>query len=402
LKVIPFDSLGASDLVVDAVYEGSTDGQMAGEPIAKLLPGSGNQGGFRPAGRVPDRNWVVLTTSGENQDWPDSLDPTSGEFIYFGDNKKPGHELHSTSRTGNTILKETFSRLHDIANPRKGIPPFFLFQKHPTVHGARSVRFLGMAAPGFPGLPAMEDLIAVWKTTEGERFQNYRAVFTVLDIPVVSRGWLKDLANGLRDSKNAPPVWRQWLHHGQYQQLKAEPTTNIRSASQQSPNGPLQVEILKVVWEYFRNTPIAFEAFAARVYRMLDQRVLIDEITRGTIDGGRDAIGRYQLGLNDDPVYAEFSLEAKCYQPSIEGTSPNTVGVKEVSRLISRIRHRQFGVLVTTSLIARQAYQEVREDKHPIIFIAGKDITEILIKHGYNTPDLVKTLLENEFPLTSS
>ncbi|MCP1762460.1 O-acetyl-ADP-ribose deacetylase (regulator of RNase III) [Bradyrhizobium japonicum] len=36
-------------------------------------------------------------------------------------------------------------------------------------------------------------------------------------------------------------------------------------------------------------------------------------------------------------------LEAKCYG------SGNSVGVREMSRLISRLRHRQFGVLVTTS-----------------------------------------------------
>lgn len=106
---------------------------------------------------------------------------------------------------------------------------------------------------------------------------------------------------------------------------------------------------------------------------------------------------RYLLGLSDDPVYAEFSLEAKCYAPAIRGKTANTVGVKEVSRLISRIRHRQFGVLVTTSAIGRQAYEEVREDRHPIIFFSGMDITEILIGNGYNTPELVRELLTNDF-----
>lgn len=132
---------------------------------------------------------------------------------------------------------------------------------------------------------------------------------------------------------------------------------------------------------------------------MLDGRVILDEITRGVVDGGRDAVGRYLLGLGDDPVYAEFSLEAKCYRPPTNGQRPTSVGVKEVSRLISRIRHRQFGVLVTTSVIARQAYQEVREDRHPIIFICGRDIAQILVDNGYNSPELVQTLLANEFPV---
>jgi len=147
---------------------------------------------------------------------------------------------------------------------------------------------------------------------------------------------------------------------------------------------------LNRVWAHFKDTPIAFEAFAARVYQMTDRRVIIDAITRGVIDGGRDAIGRYLLGLAEDPVYAEFSLEAKCYRPCHHSDGPTTVGVKEVSRLISRIRHRQFGVLVTTSAIARQAYEEVRQDRHPIIFISGRDISEILFKNEFNTEARLK------------
>ena len=129
--------------------------------------------------------------------------------------------------------------------------------------------------------------------------------------------------------------------------------------------------------------------------------LIIDEVTRASVDGGRDAIGRYQLGLGNDPVYAEFALEAKCYRPSLSGDSPNTVGVKEMARLISHIRHREYGVLVTTSTVARQAYSEVREDRHPIIIIAGGDIANILTKSSWNTPELVHSFLEREFPLAA-
>jgi hypothetical protein len=47
--------------------------------------------------------------------------------------------------------------------------------------------------------------------------------------------------------------------------------------------------------------------------------------SRGSVDGGRDATGRYLLGLPEDSVYAEFSLEAKCYQPGLDGAPFNTV-----------------------------------------------------------------------------
>ncbi len=396
-RVISFPELATADLIVDAVYESSTDGQLAGEPIAKLLPGSGNMGGFRVSGRGENKNWVILFTTGEDRDWPDTLDSNTGKFVYYGDNKTPGHELHDTRAGGNKVLRYAFARLHAEQEPRVGIAPFLIFKKLPTASGARSVQFKGVAVPGFPSLSSTEDLVAVWKASNGQRFQNYRSVFTILDIPVVSRSWINELTSGASTSANAPKAWRDWVAKGKYAALTAQSTTIIRNAEQQTPDTPLKTEILARVWQHFKDVPIAFEGFAARIYQMIDQRVIIDEITRGVIDGDRDAVGRYLLGLRDDPVYAEFSLEAKCYRPPVNGETPNTVGVKEVSRLISRIRHRQFGVLVTTSVIARQAYEEVREDRHPIIFISGRDIAEILIEHGYNTVDRVSGLLADEF-----
>lgn len=396
-RIFHHANLSNADLIVDAIYESSVDGQLSGEPISKLLPGSGNMGGFRVSGRGDRKNWVVLFTTGEDRDWPDSLDLNTGKFIYFGDNKTPGHELHDTRAGGNKVLRHAFSRLHDDTAPRADVSPFFIFRKHQTKNGARSVQFKGLAVPGFQGLSATEDLVAVWKSSDGQRFQNYRSTFTILDAPVVSRAWIADLAIGNPNTNNAPKAWLEWVATGKYRPLVAEPTTVIRSVEQQIPDTPLKASILECVWTHFQDTPIAFEAFAARIYQMTDPRVIIDEITRGTIDGGRDAIGRYLLGLSDDPVYAEFSLEAKCYRPPISGVAPNTVGVKEVSRLISRIRHRQFGVLVTTSLIARQAYEEVREDRHPILFISGRDVAEILIASGFNTVERVAALLASEF-----
>lgn len=54
--------------------------------------------------------------------------------------------------------------------------------------------------------------------------------------------------------------------------------------------------------------------------------------------------------------------------------------VKQTNRLISRIRHRQFGVFVTTSYISSQVYKELLEDEHPILVISGRDIVAILKK----------------------
>jgi hypothetical protein len=359
----------------------------------------GNQGGFRAAGKGNDKRLVALYSSGEDQDWPDSLDLSTGQFVYYGDNKTPGHELHDTLRGGNRILRRVFDLLHASSTDRRLIPPFFIFRKYPTAVSQRSIQFLGVAAPGFRGLPATSDLVAVWKTSNSHRFQNYRATFTILNIQVVRRSWINDLAGGSALTSNAPDAWSDFVLKGQYKALASDPTTIIRSQSDQTPQVPSRVELLNAVWSHFRNTPIAFEAFAARLFQMHDSRVVIDEITRASVDGGRDAIGRYLLGFGEDPIYAEFSLEAKCYTPSILGMKPTPVGVSEVARLISRIRHRQFGVLVTTSFIGRQAYEEVRKDRHPIIFMSGKDLADVLTKSGYGTLERVQELLRKEFPI---
>jgi hypothetical protein len=89
-------------------------------------------------------------------------------------------------------------------------------------------------------------------------------------------------------------------------------------------------------------------------------------ITRAVVDGGRDAIGTYRLGPTSDRISLDFALEAKCYAPG------SGVGVEGLSRLISRLRYREFGILVTTSFLGRQAYEELRSNRHPVIVIQAR------------------------------
>lgn len=65
-----------------------------------------------------------------------------------------------------------------------------------------------------------------------------------------------------------------------------------------------------------------------------------------------------------------------------------------MSRLISRIKHREFGVLVTTSYVDRQAYREVTDDGHPVILIAAQDIVGLLRSAGVRTPLQVDAWLD--------
>lgn len=153
-------------------------------------------------------------------------------------------------------------------------------------------------------------------------------------------------------------------------------------------------EELVAVYAHFRPDPVALEHFAAWLWVQSEPRVEAIDVTRPSRDGGRDAVGTYLIGPNSDPVRINFALEAKCYAPG------SGVGVRWVSRLISRLKHREFGVFITTSHIAQQAYKEVREDQHPIVFITGRDIAEILKNRGLGTVEAVHTDLDDHHPVT--
>lgn len=97
MEKVPFGQLAAADLVLDRVYSGGTHGHAGDDAIAKLLP-VGNQGGFRFTGSVVKETvrLVVLYTSRAEVDWPDQIDPTTGDFTFYGDNRKPGRAIHDT------------------------------------------------------------------------------------------------------------------------------------------------------------------------------------------------------------------------------------------------------------------------------------------------------------------
>jgi Restriction endonuclease AspBHI N-terminal/Restriction endonuclease len=382
---VAFDALAAADLHVDAVYERGPSGSMAHDPLARLLP-CGNRGGFRFRGsrRGHDYQMAVLYSSGDDPDWPDALDLETGRFTYFGDNKRPGSELHRTPRGGNELLRFAFESTHSDAQSRGRVPPFFVFRRSGA--GAH-IEFVGLAVPGAKGVRANDDLVAVWRTTRDRRFQNYRAVFTILDVPVVSRTWIDELTVGVRLGRACPDVYRRWVEDGIYSPLEAPRTADFRSVDDQRPReGDRQ--LLEEVINHYASDPYGFELCAMELWRMLARDSVTSMTgTRRSADGGRDAVGLYSIGPPGDRVHLDFSLEAKCYGAS------NGVGVRDAARLISRLRHRQFGVLVTTSYVGPQAYREIREDGHPVVILCGRDIGELLRAQGISSVDEVRQWL---------
>src|SRR5262249_49170364 len=156
--------------------------------------------------RTSDRRHalVVLYSTLADTDWPDHLDLDLGRFTYYGDNKRPGHELHETHRGGNRLLRQAFEATHATPPHRIDIPPFLVFTKSSL---RRYVVFRGLAVPGAPDLSPTDDLIAIWRTTAGQRFQNYRATFTLLDCGIITRRWINALVTDGQESRDAPGAW---------------------------------------------------------------------------------------------------------------------------------------------------------------------------------------------------
>lgn len=387
-----FEDLARADLVLDRVYSGGSAGTVADDPLQRLLP-VGNQGGFRFKGSVQrnDVRLVVLYTSGAESDWPDRIDPVTGDFTYFGDNRQPGKELLDTQRGGNLLLQRTFEMARGDAQSRVLVPPFFLFER---AGRRRDVVFRGLLAPGSDRLSPEEELVAVWRTTRERRFQNYMAHFTVLKVEKIEREWLDEILGGDPLGPHCPRQWRSWVRARIFEALEAPRTIRVRSRDEQYPTSAQGLALLRHIHQHFSPAPHLFEHFAAEMWLRADGNVQNVDVTRPSRDGGRDAVGMYAVGPATDPVQITFALEAKCYEPG-----RNSVGVKEVSRLISRIKHRDFGVLVTTSHVGDQIYREVREDQHPIVFVTGRDIIGILSLMGVRTVAELDDYLTQKFPL---
>ncbi len=369
-------------LYVDAIYKADPLKKNTSAEVLSKLMGVKNQGGFRYKGNTASPHFVILFTSGEDIYWRDELDSSLGVLLYYGDNKTPGCDLHKTNLHGNEILRYIFElSSSDDLNLRKKIPPVFVFRKS----SGRDVKFLGLAVPGIKGKPKKDWLTAVWGCNKnGDRFQNYKSFFTILNTHDGSQeekgfginlAWLNDIESGKAyESMYCPIEWKKYIENKNYNALLARTEKFIKTKEEQLPSEPYKMAMLEEIHKYFidKDHGYSFEKFAVDITNYMDQSVIDIDVTRPYKDGGFDGVGRYRIFSNvENVVYVDFYLQAKCYEPTT-----NSIKVNDTARLISRIKDRQFGILFTTSFISNQAYQEILEDGHPIVFINGKNIID--------------------------
>jgi hypothetical protein len=219
-----FSELGNADLLVDAIYEGGESGNLSAEVISKLIPKMGNAGGFRYVGDAESTPLVVLYSSGSNPDWPDYLDEHSGLYHYYGDNRTPGVKV--LEKKGNRVLHQAFAKRHGQSSDRALAPIFLIFE---SIGEGHSVRFRGLAVPGSNQMQGDEDLITIWRAKNGVRFQNYKAVFTVLNEVEINGDWIRKIASerklDLQDLRT-PSAIKQWVESATYNPLITERPDN--------------------------------------------------------------------------------------------------------------------------------------------------------------------------------
>ena len=104
-------------------------------------------------------------------------------------------------------------------------------------------------------------------------------------------------------------------------------------------------------------------------------------MTRATRDGGRDVVARYRIGRAGHQAILDACVEAKRWDPR------RAIGVKPVMRLLSRLKHRDIGVFVTTAFFDKQVQTELLEDRHPVILVSGGDIARLLLDRGLVVAD---------------
>lgn len=200
--LVPFEELVNADLKLNHIYKGGNVNNLSSEPISKILP-VGNQGGIRFSGTITKPRLIVLYSTFTDKDWPDCI---NGNLVtYYGDNKIPGREIHEVQ--GNKLFRSLFDNLH-LGN-KVDIPPIFLFSK--GKNGFDRV-FKGILVPGSGEHKETEDLVAIWKTKNNMRFQNYKAIFTILPEKLIAREWIVDIMNNKLITNNTPISWKAWIN----------------------------------------------------------------------------------------------------------------------------------------------------------------------------------------------
>jgi hypothetical protein len=333
----------------------------------------------------------------EQSPWRDLIFQEEGRVMYNGDNKSS--EKRANETYGNKKVLENLS-LYFSKNriERLKAPPILVTKtiKIGTKTGFR--QFIGIGIINEPPV-----LVHQYEKSSNNVFTNYQFEITLISLApddTLNWDWIDDRRNkNISDEdslKNAPKNWIRWVQEGSdivsKIQLKIKSYRLINESEQrdlQPKNKKLVYDLLNIHYPDPISDGIRFEALASFITTLYfsDKNYFRGWITVGSGDRGVDFVGRLDIGHDSFSNTSIIVLgQSKRYKNSISG--------ERLTRVASRMTRGYIGVVVTLDVFTKQAQEEIKDDKLPIILINGKKVSELLLtyinKSGKTLTEIVK------------
>ncbi len=310
--------------------------------------------------------------------WQDVFDPDNGHVRFYGDNKQPGSD--PSESPGNRVLLEQFS-LHSSPNKsdRLAACPILVFRRVKVGSRAKgNVQFQGF------GIVNRAERVTQFNRREDKPFTNYVFDFAIFDLKEEDGGFDWGWITKRRDPsvseveafKASPKTWQTWASKGHSTvescRMRVVKLLTTPTNAQLPPKGSREEKALNVIYDYYSDRKVRFEALAAfiatKVLENSGSSYRNGWITSAGSDGGADFIARLDVGSGLASAKLIVLGQAKC-----EKLTTPTNG-NHIARTVARLRRGWIGVYVTTSYFSESVQREVLEDKYPIVLINGKRI----------------------------
>ena len=352
-------------------------------------------------GRIPLINFHTnpFKENAEHSPWRDLIFQEEGRVIYNGDNKsskKSADETFGNKKVLN-FLPFYFSKLR---NDRLKAPPILITKTIKIGDKTGFRKFIGFGIINEP-----PTLIYQYEKGTDCVFANYQyevTLFTLTAEGSFDWRWIDDRRNKeLSDEvclRYAPDAWRNWINIGaesvKKNQLKIKAYKTISEEEQrdlQPQNKKIISDLLNIHYPDPTKDGIRFEALASFVTTLYfnDKNYYRGWITIGSGDRGVDFVGRLDIGHDSFSNTSIIVLgQSKRYKNSISG--------ERLTRVASRMTRGYIGVVVTLDAFTKQAQEEIKDDKLPIILINGKKVSQLLLTYINKTGKTLSKIVEEQ------
>lgn len=333
----------------------------------------------------------------EQSPWRDLIFQEEGRVIYNGDNKS--NDKNANDTFGNKKVLENLPLYYSKKrSERLKAPPIFVTK---TIKIGNKTGYRQFICIGIINEPPI--LVQQYEKGNNNVFTNYQFEITLISLApddIFNWDWIDDRRNkNISDEdslKNAPKNWIKWVEEGSEIvskiKLKIKSYRLISESEQRDllPNNKKIIDdLLNTYYPDPINDGIRFEALASFITTLYfsDKNYYRGWITVGSGDRGVDFVGRLDIGHDSFSSTSIIVLgQSKRYKNSISG--------ERLTRVASRMTRGYIGVVVTLDVFTKQAQEEIKDDKLPIILINGKKVSELLLtymnKSGKKLSEIVK------------